>query len=239
MERFEISIRSIAHIRDSIQDGVRSMVPSDPDRTALQEWMQPLNDLIASLRKLASSWDAYSQRFDQLSFIPYQVPLLMPDGGRPRFDVRREQLEHLSSLCFNWSQIASILGVSRMTIYRRRLEFGMLNVPVSSLTDAELLRLVQDLKRQHPHAGEVVLMGEVRSRGYKVQRVRLRHAIHQSDPLNTQLRWRGGLTGRRPYSVPGPNSLWHIGRSIHSWLNDELPKVRLWVAAEIFSMPCT
>ena len=31
------------------------------------------------------------------------------------------------------------------------------------------------------------------------------------DPVNTAMRWLGGLTARRQYSVPGLNSLWHIG----------------------------
>ena len=41
-----------------------------------------------------------------------------------------------------------------------------------------------------------------------------------TDPINTALRWRGNLSNRRPYSVPGPNSLWHIGESctVVMWL---------------------
>ena len=48
--------------------------------------------------------------------------------------------------------------------------------------------------------------------GYKVSREQLRQEIRFSDPLHCALRWRGGLTSRYPYSVPGPNSLWHIGK---------------------------
>ena len=33
------------------------------------------------------------------------------------------------------------------------------------------------------------------------------------DPINTALRWQGTVTA---YSVPGPNSLWHIGEYITS-----------------------
>lgn len=33
------------------------------------------------------------------------------------FDVSREQLVYLSSLAFTWTEIAALLGVSRMTIY--------------------------------------------------------------------------------------------------------------------------
>ena len=39
----------------------------------------------------------------------------------------------------------------------------------------------------------------------------MRDAMRVTDPINTALRWRE-ITPRRPYSVPGPNSLWHIGK---------------------------
>ena len=57
-----------------------------------------------------------------------------------------------------------------------------------------------------------MVMGHLRARGYSVTRERMHLAIHATDPINTSLRWRGNLSYRRPYSVPGPNSLWHIGK---------------------------
>ena len=47
--------------------------------------------------------------------------------------------------------------------------------------------------------------------GFHVAWDQVRQATRTTDPLNTALRLPGGLTSRRPYSVPGPNSLWHIG----------------------------
>ena len=44
----------------------------------------------------------------------------------------------------------------------------------------------------------------------RLTRVRVRESIRRVDPLNTPLCWGGGLHHRRPYSVPGPNSLWHL-----------------------------
>ena len=46
--------------------------------------------------------------------------------------------------------------------------------------------------------------------GFQVPRARVRNAIRHTDPLNTAMRWTH-VTARRAYSVPGPNSLWHIG----------------------------
>ena len=45
-----------------------------------------------------------------------------------------------------------------------------------------------------------------------VSRDRVRSVIRRIDPLNIALRWRQNTTYRRPYSVPGPNSLWHLGK---------------------------
>lgn len=59
-----------------------------------------------------------------------------------------------------------------------------------------------------------IVWGRLRSVGITVWRGRLRQAIRTIDSLHTALHWRGDLTGRRPYSVPGPNSLWHLGEII-------------------------
>ena len=52
--------------------------------------------------------------------VAYRAPISVPRNGpgRPRFDISKEQLEYLSSLSFKWNEIAVLLGVSRMTIYR-------------------------------------------------------------------------------------------------------------------------
>ena len=47
--------------------------------------------------------------------------------GRPSFSIHRSQLEYLRQLNFSWTEIADLVGVSCMTIYRRRIEFGMLD----------------------------------------------------------------------------------------------------------------
>ena len=59
-----------------------------------------------------------------------------------------------------------------------------------------------------------MLLGQLRALNISVSRERVRRTIRRIDPLNTALRWGGNLSSRRPYSVPGPNSLWHIGMYI-------------------------
>ena len=84
--------------------------------------------------------------------------------------------------------------------------------PVGHLTDLELNDVVQQLKREFPSMRETMLWWQLRTMGFRVTRSRVRHALRETDPMHTALRWRGELTRRQPYSEPGPNSLWHIGK---------------------------
>ena len=93
-----------------------------------------------------------------------------------------------------------------MTVYRRRVEYDMVEDPRIVPDDSELRRLVEQTRQELPHLGEVMVMGRLRALGYYVTRSRLRQVINDTDPFNRNLHV------RRPYSVPGPNSLWHIGK---------------------------
>ena len=105
-----------------------------------------------------------------------------------------------------------MLGISRMTLHRRRVDWGMITEPTRVVTDDQLMALVRQLRCELPEVGQSMLAGRVRAMGLRVTRSRLRDAVRRSDPLNTALRWHG-LTNRRPYSVPRPNSLWHIDKN--------------------------
>ena len=87
----------------------------------------------------------------------------------------------------------------------------MLNEPTSTMTDAELRAFVIQLHSESPTLGESLVAGRLRANGYKVTRQRVRNALQETDPLSVALRWPGGLSRWQPYSVAGPNSLWHIG----------------------------
>lgn len=63
-----------------------------------------------------------------------------------------------------------------------------------------------------PEIGERMTVGALRSRGITVPRHRVRQMLHKVDPIGAALRWHS-KTKRKPYSVPGPNSLWHIGEN--------------------------
>ena len=60
----------------------------------------------------------------------YRAGIERISRGRPRFDISQSQLEYLASLSFSWSEIASLLGVSRMTIYRYNIQVGIYGIAI-------------------------------------------------------------------------------------------------------------
>ncbi len=86
----------------------------------------------------------------------------------------------------------------------------MLSEPTQIVSDSTLYELVEDLRRELPDIGHSMVCGRLRSLGIKVNRERIREAVRRTDPLNTALRW-NTVTQRIPYTVSGPNSLWHLG----------------------------
>lgn len=132
--------------------------------------------------------------------------------GRPKIHLDEDQLLYLQDLQFKWNDIAKMFGISRMTLYRRRKELGLLDTHprYSSVSDNQLRTYVEEIKSDMPDSGERMINGVLRLNGVVVQRERLRKVIRDVDPINTTLRWNARIV-RRPYAVPGPNYLWHIG----------------------------
>ena len=209
VDRLEVIIRTICHLKEHIQ----AATINERNRHIAVRYVRDMEDLLDCLRPLSQEWRKYLDVKERYSnAVAYYSPLDHTSGrGRPRFIVSCEQLLYLRSLSFTWTEIASLLGVSRMTIFRRRQEFGILNDPSIEINDTELRVVLSQLRRTFPELGEKMVIGHLRSLGYNVTRNRVRNAIRITDPINVALRWHGNLTARRPYSVPGPNSLWHIG----------------------------
>ena len=92
---------------------------------------------------------------------------------------------------------------------RRRVDYAMIGTR-QIISDEDLNAIITELRTINPHVGVALVIGRLRSLGYHVIRDQVWLALRSSDPL----RWPGVMTFRRPYSVAGPNSLWHIGMLI-------------------------
>lgn len=72
---------------------------------------------------------------------------------------------------------------------------------------------MQQFRQLQPYCGVSMVWGNLRARGIKVTRERIRNMLRMIDPLGSILRCFPGTIRRQPYTVPGPNSLWHIGET--------------------------
>ena len=129
--------------------------------------------------------------------------------GRPREEVDIFQIEFLRSIGFTWSKVATLLQISRSTLYRRLEEGIDPSSSYSSISNSQLDHEVRAIKQHHPNNGEVLIAANLLSRGIRVQRSRLRASIHRVDPTGVETRRRFTVQ-RRVYSVPHPNYIWHI-----------------------------
>ena len=92
----------------------------------LQEYGNLLQQLINCLRALFHKWIKYEEVLESQPPLSasYQPPLLQQRSspGRPSFCISKDQLLYLSTLSFTWTEIAAVLNVSRMTIYRLAID---------------------------------------------------------------------------------------------------------------------
>ena len=139
---------------------------------------------------------------------PTTLPSYPSTGGRPAFKMCKTQIEELRSTGMNWKSVAKFLGVSDQTLYRRRVEFGIVS-SFSEISDDELDEQIQDILKLTPYVGESYLWGGLKGRNIHVQRARVRQSIRRVDPIGRSIRKRYAIC-RRVYNVRGPNHLWQI-----------------------------
>lgn len=120
-----------------------------------------------------------------------------------------DDILELRRLHYKWTKIASILGISRATLYRRLDEAGISPNDYTPLTNDQVDNVLASIKRNHPNDGEVLLQGHLLRLGIRISRQALRNDIHRIDHDNTVAR-RRFVVRRRVYSVPYPNYIWHI-----------------------------
>ena len=212
IERLEHGFRSVSIINEKFCIACEPQSELEPDEEEiLLRYKHMTDELSTCILSLLCYWDTYLDQLGSTSVaFRYEAQLIHgPGRGRPNFCVERTQIEYLRTLNFSWTEIGELLGVSRMILYRRKRDYGILETPNRAVSNAELTGLLQQLRHD---CGETMTMGHLRAMGVMVSRDRVRSVIRRIDPLNIALRWRQNTTYRQPYSVPRPNSLWHLGK---------------------------
>ena len=208
---------SLSFLTNDLAGGVTNGtgIPSSALQAPVQNMNHSLTQLIALLSSQIES--RYNADFYDALEVSYSAPLNLaqPGRGRKRYEITKDQVEHLRSLYFSWEAIAGILQVSVSTLQRRRKEFGLSDSAYSEISDDELDEMYSGITGSPttgivtPNIGRRRFIGALRSRGLNVQRWRVTECLRRVDPVGTALRWRMTIH-RRKYYVPTPNSLWHI-----------------------------
>ena len=113
LERLAICIRSVSTIKDRVEE-----VGGDGSHVLFRIY-QLLRDIVSRLQILRQQWSEQLENLATRFNFHYQAPTASDIAtlGRPRFEITRAHLDYLRSLSFLWTEIAHLLGVSRMTVY--------------------------------------------------------------------------------------------------------------------------
>ena len=187
-----------------------TLLVNNSDNTNEASWTR-LSNFLACITRIKLLLLGEVERFQQSQGdIVYRCPV-QPERsvGRPRFDIKKKQLQFLRSKHFTWVSISKLLHISPRTLRRRKNELGMEDETFTNIPDDQLGEVMQEVRRSTPNIGQSRMIGALRSRGLRVQRWRVRNMLRQIDPVGTALRWNPTIY-RRKYYVPHPNALWHI-----------------------------
>ena len=89
-------------------------------------------------------------------------PDVLPStGGRPAYNITKEQIDQLRETGMSWRAVAKVLSISDSTLYRRRLELNVAET-FSVIQDDELDNVTQDILRLTSYSGETYVKGAPR-----------------------------------------------------------------------------
>ena len=92
--------------------------------------------------------------------------------GRPCVAVNIHHVEFLRKSGCTWDEVASVLGLSRSTIWRRLRNIGIQFDKYTDISDSQLDDAVKRVQQQHPNVGQVMLQGFLKQQGICIQRYR-------------------------------------------------------------------
>ena len=204
------SQREVETLQDQLDQFTRHILPLVDEGVVSIEAFRNIQIAAAILSEI----DVPKAEIEQLEPIREPIRPQSESGGqrgRPKFEIKKEQLQFLVETGFTMVDIAKIIGVGTRTIERRFKSFGLSSRTrnYTKMAEDDLEGQVINIKRDFPKIGYRQVMGILRSRGIWVPRETVREIIRRCDPVGVSLRWFATVE-RRVYNVFAPGSLWHI-----------------------------
>ena len=208
--KLENYISVLTAIAVAVEENTRTRHSND---TSLQVLVE---DLVSSPRQKLEDVTVYLNSL-YLEECSNPIGILPSTGGRPSYNVKKEQIEQLRETGMNWRSIATFFGISDSTLFRKRLKLGVEDQR-TDITNDELDNQIREILQLTPYSGESYVRGSLESRNIHMQRTRIRQSLRRIDGVGRAVRRRYAIC-RRTYNVTSPNSLWHIdsNHKLISW----------------------
>ncbi|XP_047231291.1 uncharacterized protein LOC124874117 [Girardinichthys multiradiatus] len=132
--------------------------------------------------------------------------------GRPSIILPPEVIETHLHFGHTAADITNLFGVSEWTIRRRMAQYGIrLHDLLTPLNDEDLDEKATQIQQHQPNCGYKMMLGHLNAQGIHIQRQRVQASMRRVDPRGVLMQTlQLNPRRRRRYSVPAPNSLWHI-----------------------------
>lgn len=118
--RFDCDLRVLSAIKATLE-------AANPENLS-SGMRQSIDDLILYIQQIRSTLNSVIEGMSiEGSFSAINVSYEASTGcrGHPRLSVSRHHVYGLRELGFSWTKISRILGISRRTLYSRRVEMGI------------------------------------------------------------------------------------------------------------------
>ena len=169
IEKLEYGLRNVYLVNERLAVACEPETELEPEEEEVfLRYREMTDELISCMLSLLCYWDTYLDDLGSMSVsFRYSAEVThRPGRGRPVFSVEKDQIEYLHSLHFSWPEISNLLGISRMTLYRRRRDFGLLQLtPNRVVSSDELIGIIQQLRHDNPYCGETMINGTFEGNG--------------------------------------------------------------------------
>ena len=99
-------------------------------------------------------------------------PDVLPStGGRPAYNITKEQVKQLCETSMDWRGVAMglLVGISVSTLYRKHIELNVADT-FSQIENEKLDDQIRDVLKLTPYSGETYVRGALHGRGIMVQK---------------------------------------------------------------------
>ena len=127
--------------------------------------------LIALFTSLSGIYVSLEDRLNLISADGYNI--VSVGRGRPRIGVDLTQVGALFELRTPLSDIATIIGISRVTLWRRLSQAGVRLTRFTDITDDMLDNIISTITRNSSNIGISMVMGHLRASAIHVSRKRI------------------------------------------------------------------